>query len=204
MQGPSSSLFLRASVDAVLAALALGVLSTLGDFIWAKYLTDGAILPGVIHGALIFLAIALVLAWSAERAAAGSGQRVARRLVASLPALGVGLAAVFYPLAYALGYLVSLLITWVGMWCGTAALYRWARDGREPRALTLARGAAAAVGSGLAFWAISGIWTRPSPDGPDYAWHLACWTFAFLPGFAALLLPFRAHDKSIGAPDAAE
>lgn len=33
---------------------------------------------------------------------------------------------------------------------------------------------------------VSGIWTRPSAAGPDYAVHFVSWSFAFLPGFLAL------------------
>ncbi len=57
---------------------------------------------------------------------------------------------------------------------------------------TLLRGVSAAIGSGLAFWAISGIWTDPAAD-PSYLWRFACWTFAFLPGFLALLLSPSDH-----------
>ena len=50
-----------------------------------------------------------------------------------------------------------------------------------------ARGVIAAVLSGLAFYAISGIWTGPSAhEAPNVAVHFAAWTFAFLPGFLAL------------------
>ena len=42
--------------------------------------------------------------------------------------------------------------------------------------------------SGIAFYAISGIWTKPTPGGPDYLRHFGSWTVAFLPGFAALLV----------------
>ncbi len=48
------------------------------------------------------------------------------------------------------------------------------------------RGALAAVGSGLAFYLISGIWTRFDPKAIDYLYNFGCW--AFLPGFLALLL----------------
>jgi len=44
------------------------------------------------------------------------------------------------------------------------------------------------VTSGLAFYAISGIWTSPPTGGPDYPFHFASRTIAFLPGFLALLL----------------
>jgi hypothetical protein len=39
---------------------------------------------------------------------------------------------------------------------------------------------------GAAIYAISGIWTNPSPAGPNYLRNFASWTFAFFPGFAAL------------------
>lgn len=52
----------------------------------------------------------------------------------------------------------------------------------------LVRSALAAVGSGLGFYAISGIWFPFNPRGWDYAIHFVCWTVAYLPGFAALLL----------------
>jgi hypothetical protein len=50
------------------------------------------------------------------------------------------------------------------------------------------RGVVAAILSGLAFYAISGIWTRPSPEGPNYVRNFLSWTFAFFPGFAALFM----------------
>jgi len=52
----------------------------------------------------------------------------------------------------------------------------------------LARGLAAALGAGLAFWAVSGIWLHHDPGGPNYPYNFVCWTLAFLPGFAALLV----------------
>ena len=172
----------RDVMKSVVAALALGGLSTFGDWLWTHYIPDGAILPGVIHGAVIFLLLALILAWHA-----GTRQAV-RRLVPTLPLTGMLIAALFYPLAGVFGYGGALLVTWVTMWLCTAALLRWARGGAETVPRTLLRGAMAALGSGLAFWAISGIWTHPDPGGPNYLWHFACWGFAFLPGLLALLV----------------
>ena len=53
------------------------------------------------------------------------------------------------------------------------------------------RSALAALGSGLGFYAISGIWFPFNPHGWDYAKHFVYWTIAYLPGFAALLMPLR-------------
>lgn len=173
------------ALRALVAAVALGALSTFGDWLWTHYIPDGAVVPGVLHGVVIFLALAAVLALGTEP---GRRRTAARDLLLTLPVLGALIAAAFYPIAMATGYLVGLLVTWVAMWLGTAALQRQALGGVEGLGRALARGALAAAGSGLAFWAISGIWTSPSPDGPDYLHHFLSWTFAFLPGFLALLL----------------
>ena len=42
-----------------------------------------------------------------------------------------------------------------------------------------------------AFYAVSGMWFPFNPAGWDYAVHFVSWTFAFLPGFAALLWRWR-------------
>lgn len=142
---------------------------------------DGAVLPGVVHGILIFALLALVLGW-----AAGS-RRTTRRLLTSLPVAGLLLAAAFFPLAGVLGYLGSLLATWTGMWLALAVLERWARGEGAALSASLARGLLAAIGSGLAFWAVSGMWTDPAFAG-GLGLRLFYWTFAFLPGFLALLM----------------
>lgn len=163
------------------AAVTLGAFSTAADWVWSRYLTDGAVLPGVVHGILVFLLLALVLGWAAE------SRQVTWRLVRWLPLAGLLLAAAFYPLAHLLGYLGALLATWFGMWVTLAFLQRWARDGVETVATTLVRGLVAATSSGLAFWAVSGMWTDPAFSG-GFGLRLSYWTFAFLPGFLALIL----------------
>lgn len=168
----------------VFASVVLGACSAVGDWIWARFIPDGAIVPAIIHGIVFFLLMALVLGRTAETRGA------TRRLVATLPGVGLALAAIFYPLAWVLGYLGALLATWVAMWLTLALLLRWASDPQETVWLTLARGLLAAVGSGLAFWAVSGMWTDPSAHS-SYLQRFLYWSFAFLPGFAALLLARR-------------
>ncbi len=170
----------RGIPSALGSAAVLGACSAFGDWVWARFIPDGAVLPGVVHGVLIFIVLAAVLA----RAAGTS--RAARRLLPTLPLAGLVIAGVFYPLAGALGYIAALLVTWVLMWLTLALLQRWAREGSETAGRAALRGVLAAVASGLAFWAISGIWTVPDPD-PNYVMRFAQWTFAFFPGFLALL-----------------
>ena len=161
------------------AALVLGAVSTVGDWIWQSYIPDGAVVPGVAHGALFFLIVAAVLARAA-------GTRLAaRRLLPTLPLAGLVIAASFYPIAKRVGYLAALLATWTMMWLTLALLQRWARADGESLGTTLSRALLAALASGLAFWAVSGLWTDPSLEA-GYPIRLLYWTFAFLPGHLSM------------------
>jgi hypothetical protein len=163
----------------LLGALSLAALSTFFDFIWARYLPGHRTVFGLIHGALLFLALGGYLGAVRGRPARGA-----------LGGAVVGLAAAvgFYALAPLFG-MSAMFPSWMALWLGFAFLdARWLCPGPRGSGAALARGALAALASGLAFYAISGIWTRPSPGGPDYPRHFASWTVAFLPGLLALLL----------------
>ena len=178
-------------VDAVAGSLLLAALSTGGDFIWATWITSSGAVFGFIHGALVFLAIGLFLGGVAGRAVAGA---VAG---ACIGALAAGL---YYVLSPALGF-NAMVVVWMLVWIALAALYgrlsaqridAGARhDVRINVGALVARGIIAAIASGLAFYSISGIWRPFNPQGVDYAIHFAAWTFAYFPGFAALLLKRR-------------
>ena len=174
------------------AAAFLGALSTAGAWVWANHLRDGAVLPGVMHGVVVFVALAVALGWGADR------QGATRYLLLRLPPAGLVIAALFYPVAYLIGYLPALLVSWTAMWLTLAWARNGADGGRGAKGVVLGRGLGAAIGSGLAFWAISGIWTAPSPEPPDYLVRWLLWTLAFLPGFAALMVrwePARAAGR---------
>ena len=166
---------------AMLGALLLGALNTLGDFVWARFVTVHRTAYGLAHGTLLLMAVGLDL-----------GVVRGRALLGALAGALVGLlaAASFYALAPLLGY-SAMFASWMALWIGFALVDARLRGLAALSRSVLARGLAAALGSGLAFWAISGIWTHHSPDGPRYAYNFACWTFAFLPGFAALLVGGR-------------
>jgi hypothetical protein len=174
--------------SALAGALVLGALSTLGDWVWAAFGLRHRAVAGLAHGTLLLLAQGLYLGGLRGRPAAGA---------AGGALVGLLAAASFYALAPLLGY-SAMFASWMGLWVGFGFLdarLRGSDSWREP----LARGVAAAVGSGLAFWAISGIWLHPHPDGPRYAYNFACWTIAFLPGFAALLVRARAGGEQRGS-----
>ena len=145
---------------------------------WARFIPRHRAVFGLLHGAVLCLAIGLCLGVVRRRPVRGA---MAGALV------GLGAAAFYYALAFSMGY-AAMFVAWMALWAGFALLA--ARGLGEPRAPlreALIRGALAAVFSGLAFYAISGIWTRPDPGGPDYTYRFVCWTVAFPPGFVALL-----------------
>lgn len=158
------------------AALLLGAVMTFGDFVWAELNLRHRMWTGVAHGALMCLVLGAVIGWRARR--------LAPALVAG-PLIGVLAAAAFYAIAPTLGY-GAMLPAWMLFWICFAVLQMWLTSGTLGTAL--ARGLAAAVLSGAAFYMISGIWTRPSPGGPNYLTHFLSWSFAFFPGFAALFI----------------
>jgi hypothetical protein len=166
---------------ALQGSLAIAVLSTLGDFIWATWIPRHLPAYGLTHGTLLFLAIGLVLGVAAHRPAAGA---MAGALIGAAGAAG------FYLLAPLLGYAMMFLM-WVAIWVALGVLGGWLRTGTLDLRGSLVRGGVAAVTSGAAFYAISGIWRPFDPHGWDYATHFCAWTLAYLPGFAALLLRRR-------------
>ena len=162
-------------LHAIFAALFLGAISTLGDFIWAALDLRHRVAYGLAHGAVICLCIGAVVGFRARRPVVGA---------AVGPLIGVLAASGFYLLAPSLRW-AAMFPMWMLFWVCFAVLQAQLEGAHRWRA-ALVRGLAAAILSGLAFYAISGIWTRPSPGGPSYVRHFLSWTFAFLPGFAAL------------------
>ena len=187
----------RFSMVAVRNAVVLGIASTVGDWIWTNYLQDGALVPALLHGLLIFVLLSLVLGWSS------GSRRATRRLLATLPIGGLTIAAIFYPMASFVGYLSALLISWSLMWIAMAVLMRWANRSSRQVGREFLWGLVAALCSGLAFWSISGVWTQ-SEAYTSYWVRWLAWTWAFLPGFLALELGFDKGRQDLGIEVASE
>jgi hypothetical protein len=82
-----------------------------------------------------------------------------------------------------------MFLMYIGVWVGLGLLNgRVLQPSRAPLSEVLIRSIVAAIGTGIAFYAISGIWFPFHPHGWDYAVHFAAWTVAYFPAFAALLL----------------
>lgn len=156
-------------VHALVGALVLAAISTAGDFVWANWRVRHLAVYGVVHGVVMFLAAGYLLGVRNGRGLAGAiGGVIA----------GVTGAASFYALRPLLGY-SAMFLSWIVVWVVLAYASK----------AGVARGVAAALLSGAAFYLVSGMWMPFNPSGPlDYAEHFVRWTIAFLPGFAALLL----------------
>jgi hypothetical protein len=172
---------------AAFGAFAIAAFSTLGDFVWARWIREHRALFGLAHGLLLGAAIGLVLGVVRGRPGRGATGGVA---------IGLGAAGGYYALQPWLGA-SAMFVLWMVLWAAFGVLGgRWLGP-RHSLPESLARGLLAALGSGLAFYAVSGIWTRFDPRTIDYPYHLACWTIAFGPGFLALLLERRSPPGDI-------
>jgi hypothetical protein len=162
-------------VFAVVASVCLGAVMTVGDWAWAALALRHRVAYGIIHGALMCLCVGLAV-----------GVRAGKPTAAALagPVIGVIAAASFYALAPLLRW-SAMFPAWMLLWILFALLQqRLAR--KETMAAALGRGIAAALVSGAAFYAISGIWINDSHTNPNLLRHFGAWTVAFLPGFVAL------------------
>jgi hypothetical protein len=162
----------------IAGALVIAGVSTLGDFIWATWIPRHRPLYGLIHGTLLFSSIGLYLGFVAKRPVAG----------AVIGALQGALAAgSFYVLARATGLPVMFVI-WFAVWVAVGVLNEWLNARPPFSRAAIGRGLVAAVGFGLVFYLISGVWFPFNPRGWDYILHFAGWTAAYLIGFGALLM----------------
>ena len=165
----------RTMVYALVASLALAAVMTFGDWLWAALNIRHTVTAGMLHGAAMCLCLGAAIGLRARRVAPG---------IIAGPIIGVLAAGVFYLLAPSLR-LMAMFPAWMFFWICFAVLQGWLQRDRG-MVTSLFIGIVAAVLSGLAFYAISGIWTRHDPGGPNYPWNFAAWTIAFFPGFAAL------------------
>lgn len=186
----SAAMAVHGLAAAVAGAFVLAALSTAYDFIWAAWIPRHHPVYGLVHGATLLSAVGLVLGWRPHRPIAG--------LVGGALA-GLTAAASFYALAPWLR-MAAMFPAWVLLWLLFAALDAVLNRRPVLTAEMAVRGAIAAILSGAAFWAISGIWLEHRPAGPDYAWNFVAWMLAYLPGFAALLVQPR---RSLPVPSQA-
>jgi hypothetical protein len=162
---------------AVVASILLGGVMTLGDWAWAALEIGHRVAYGLIHGALMCLCVGAAVGVRAGRPGPA---------VIAGPIIGIIAAASFYALAPMLRW-SAMFPAWMLLWMLFAILQQRLSK-NEAIGTALLRGVTAALASGAAFYAISGIWVNDSHSDPNLIRHFGAWTFAFLPGFVALFL----------------
>ena len=167
---------------ATTGAIVTAAVSTLGDYLWANVLPHGIPIYGLAHGLILFLTVGFCLGLPARKPVAGA---------LGGAAIGLASAGAFYLLQPFIGY-SALFVLFVALWIGLGLLTGRVLQQRDSLRAVLVRSVLAAAGSGLGFYAISGIWFPLNPHGWDYAVHFLYWTLAYLPGFGALLVAPRA------------
>jgi hypothetical protein len=167
--------------DLLLGAIVTAAVSTAGDYLWANVLPHRQPIYWFAHAIVLFLAVGFCLGLPSRQPLKGA-----------LGAAAIGCAATlgFYFLQPLIGY-SALFVLFVVLWLALGVLTGRFLQRRERVSEILGRSTLAAIGSGLAFYTISGIWMPFNPHGWDYARHFIYWTIAYLPGFAALLMRSR-------------
>jgi len=166
---------------AIVGALVTAAVSTAGDYLWKNVLPHGIPIYWFAHGALLFLTVGLCLGLPSRKPIPGA-----------IGGMAVGLAATagFALLRPLIGY-TGIFVMYFALWIGLGLLAGRVLEKRDTPAIVVTRSVLASIGSGLGFYTISGIWFPFNPQGWDYATHFVYWTIAYLPGFAALLVPIN-------------
>jgi hypothetical protein len=161
----------------LIGALVTAAVSTVGDYLWANVLPHHQPIYWFAHAIVLFLTVGFCLGLPSRKPATGA---------MGAAAIGCVATAGFYFLQPLIGY-SALFVLFVALWIGLGFFTGRVLQRRDSIRAVLARSALAAAGSGVAFYAISGIWMPFNPHGWDYAKHFVYWTIAYFPGFAALL-----------------
>jgi hypothetical protein len=163
---------------AMAGAVATAAVSTAGDYLWANVLPHGQPVYWFAHAIVLFTTVGFFLGLPSRQPWAGAAGAV---LIGCLATAG------FYFLQPLMGY-SALFVLFFALWLGLGVLTGRVLQRRGAASEIAVRSLLAAVGSGLGFYAISGIWMPFNPQGLDYVKHFVYWTLAYLPGFGALLL----------------
>src|SRR5215210_2463840 len=106
------ALLMAGAARALGGALLLAAVMTLGDFVWARWITQHRAIYGLIHGSAFCLGIGLYLGALRGRALRGA---------LAGPAIGLSAAAVYYALATVIGY-AAMFVMWMILWAAFGLL----------------------------------------------------------------------------------
>jgi hypothetical protein len=165
----------------LIGILLVALVSTAGDYVWYEIGVRHSVVAGVIHGAVLLMAVGGVVGTAARRIAAG------------LPlgaAAGVGGAVAYYLIDMVTRGMVAMIAAWAVCWLLLAfGEGRLLRRPQRPWSEVAMRGILAAILGGLSFYLVVDLlWGRPPAGGRNYLVQFAAWTFAWAPGILALVV----------------
>jgi hypothetical protein len=169
---------------AILGIVFVAAVATFGDHLWYAIGLRNQAAAGSAHGALLLGSVGLVLGWLSGRVLAG--------LVTGILA-GIGGALAYYALVAAMpgrGMNVTAMVAaWCAVWIVLAICDARILRRSSPRSWgeALARGAAAAILGGAAFYYMfEYFWGERAVSFGDYLAHFAAWFIAWAPGILCI------------------
>lgn len=159
---------------------AVALIATAGDYIWYEFGVRHQIWTGIVHGAVLLMAVGGVVGLAARRFAAG------------LPlgaAAGVGGAIAYYLIDAVTRGSVAMIAAWAVCWLLLAfGEGRLLQRPQRPWSEVVIRGVLASILAGIAFYAVVGVlWGRPPAGGRNYLVQFGAWMVAWAPGILALV-----------------
>jgi hypothetical protein len=167
----------------VVSVIAVAAVSTASDYTWYEIGVGHRMVTGIITGAVMLMAVGGALGWIAGRLVPGLLVGVAAGVIGALA---------YYAMASqyrTVAMVAAWAVCWIALAIGEGRLLQ-----RSPRSWTqiVVRGLAAAVLSGLAFYAVAdGLWGRAPAGGRNYALQFVRWMVAWAPGLIAIAWPRR-------------
>ena len=143
----------------MIGAVATAAVSTSGDYLWKNALPHGQPIYWFAHAIVLFATVGACLGWPSRKVPAGGARRRSRSAAAATRG--------FYVLQPLMGYSAMFLPVRRCCGWGWALLTGRVLQGRRGRMadVLVAQAALAAIGSGLGFYVISGIWMPFNPHG---------------------------------------
>jgi hypothetical protein len=164
----------------LLGIVLVAFVSTAGDYVWYEFGVRHRVLVGILHGAVLLMAVGGVVG------------AAARRVLAGLPiggAAGLGGAVADYLVDMVARGGIAMMAAWAICWLLLAVGEgRLLQRPQRPWSEVVGRGVLAAVLGGLSFYLVVNIlWGRPPAGGRNYLVQFAAWTIAWAPGMLALV-----------------
>jgi hypothetical protein len=171
--------------------LLVAFVSTAGDYVWYEFGVRHRVVVGILHGAVLLMAVGGVVGLAARRTGAG------------LPigaAAGIGGAIAYYLIDTVTRGGVAMIAAWAICWLLLAVGEgRLLQRPQRPWSEVVTRGVLAAILGGLSFYLVVNIlWGRPPAGGRNYVVQFAAWTFAWAPGILALVAGKRSTSALSG------